>query len=136
MTNIESPSVKKIISDLTSEGFSFYEDSDEINEYRFGKLFRRRRLGNVVFEKEGIIIKIENNLFFRVTGISHLFDEITQKPVRVSDFEFYEMQKHLIRYRYEQQLKQLKAAETHVANHDRSHSDTFSPENKETSGTD
>jgi len=111
MTNLESASVKKLISDLASEGFSFHEDLDEINEYRFGKLYRRRRLENVVFEKEGIIIKIYNNLFFRVTGLSHLFDEISQKPVKVSDYEFYEMQKHLIRYRFEQQLKHSKISD-------------------------
>lgn len=111
MTNLESTSVKKLISDLASEGFSFHEDLDEINEYRFGKLYRRRRLENVVFEKEGIIIKIYNNLFFRVTGLSHLFDEISQKPVKVSDYEFYEMQKHLIRYRFEQQLKHSKTSD-------------------------
>lgn len=134
MTNIESPSVKKIISDLASEGFSFHEDFDEVNEYRFGKLYGRRRLGNIVFEKEGIIIKIHNDLFFRVTGLSHLFDEILQKPVKVSDFEFYEMQKHLIRYRYEQQLKQLKAKENHVAIHDSIHTETLNQDNKGTSG--
>ncbi len=111
MTNLESASVKKLISDLASEGFSFHEDLHEINEYRFGKLYRRRRLENVVFEKEGIIIKIYNNLFFRVTGLSHLFDEISQKPVKVSDYEFYEMQKHLIRYRFEQQLKHSKISD-------------------------
>jgi hypothetical protein len=124
MTNIESPSVKKIISDLASEGFSFHEDFDEINEYRFGKLHCRRRLGNVVFEKDGICIKIFNDLFFRVTGISHLFDEITQKPVRVSDFEFYEMQKHLIRYRYEQQLKHHKTTDTDITTQDTIHIET------------
>lgn len=97
-----------MISDLASEGFMFHEDYDEVNEYRFGKLFRRRRLENVVFEKDGIVIKIYNALFFRLTGISHLFDEGSQKPVRVSDEEFYEIQKHLIRHRYEQQLKYLK----------------------------
>lgn len=115
MTNIDSPFVKKIISDLASEGFAFYEDKEEINEYRFGKLYRRRRLGNVVFEKDGIAIKILKDLFFRVTGISHLFDESQQKPVRVSDFEFYEMQKHFIRYRYEQRLKLLKNPEQETA---------------------
>jgi len=111
MTNLESASVKKIISDLSSEGFSFHEDFDEINEYRFGKLYRRRRLENVVFEKEGVIIKIYNALFFRLTGLSHLFDESLQKPVKVTDDEFYEIQKHLIRYRYEQQIKHLKATD-------------------------
>lgn len=117
MTNIESPSVKKLISDLASEGFAFHEDTDEINEYRFGKFYQRRRLENVVFEKDGIVIKILNDLFFRVTGLSHLFDEVMQKPVRVSDYEFYEIQKHFIRYRYEQKIKQLKAPdhETTVA---------------------
>jgi len=114
MTSLESPSVKKIISDLTSEGFYFHEDFDEINEYRFGKLHQRRRLENVVFEKEGIIIKIHNDLFFRVTGLSHLFDEVLQRPVRVSDDEFYEIQKHLIRYRFEQQKKYLKSLEHNV----------------------
>ncbi len=108
MTNRESASVKKIISDLASEGFSFHEDFDEIKEYRFGKLYKWRRLENVVFEKDKVIIKIYNALFFRLTGISHLFDEGLQKPVRVSDEEFYEIQKHLIRYRYEQQIKILK----------------------------
>lgn len=108
MTTIDSASVKRMISDLASEGFSFHEDFDEINEYRFGKLYCRRRLENVVFEKEGISIKIYNALFFRLTGISHLFDEGLQKPVRVSDDEFYEIQKHLIRYRFEQQLKHTK----------------------------
>jgi hypothetical protein len=117
MTNRESASVKKIISDLASEGFSFYEDFDEINEYRFGQLYRRRRLENVVFEKDGVIIKIFNPLFFRLTGISHLFDEGTQKPVRVSDDEFYEIQKHLIRYRYEQQIKQLKPTDNEISTH-------------------
>ncbi len=112
MTTIESASVKKMISDLESEGFSFHEDFDEANEFRFGKLYRRHRLENVVFEREGIIIKIYNKLFFRVTGISHLFDEISQKPVRVSDFEFYEIQKHLIRYRFDYQLKYFKNSET------------------------
>ena len=111
MTNLESPSVKKIISDLASEGFAFHEDTDEINERRFGKFYCRRRLENVVFEKDGIVIKILNDLFFRVTGLSHLFDEVLQKPVRVSDYEFYEIQKHFIRYRYEQQMKQLKTSE-------------------------
>lgn len=114
MTTIESASVRRMISDLASEGFSFHEDYDEINEYRFGKLYRRRRLENVVFEKDGIAIKIYNALFFRLTGISHLFDEGLQKPVRVSDEEFYEIQKHLIRYRYEQQLKYLKASEGEI----------------------
>jgi hypothetical protein len=112
MTTIESASVKKIISDLESEGFSFHEDIDEANEFRFGKFYSRHRLENVVFEREGITIKIYNKLFFRVTGISHLFDEISQKPVRVSDFEFYEIQKHLIRYRFEYQLKYFKNSET------------------------
>ncbi len=114
MTTIESASVKRMVSDLASEGFSFYEDRDEINEYRFGKLYCRRRLGNVVFEKDGICIKIYNALFFRHTGISHLFDEGLQKPVRVSDEEFYEIQKHLIRYRYEQQLKHSKTSDSEI----------------------
>lgn len=111
MLNIESASVKKIISDLAAEGFSFHDDFDMIDEYRFGKLFKRRRLDNVVFEKEGIIIKIYRDLFFRVSGLSHVFDEALQKPVRVSDFEFYEIQKHLIIHRYEQQIKQQILAE-------------------------
>jgi Mn-dependent DtxR family transcriptional regulator len=114
MTSIESPSVKKMIADLASAGFSFYEDSDEINEYRFGKFYQRRRLGNVVFEKDGIRIKIHNDLFFRVTGISHLFDESSQKPVKISDDEFYEIQKHLIQYRYEQQLKHIKTSDSEI----------------------
>lgn len=114
MITIESASVKKMISDLAYEGFSFHEDKDEINEYRFGKLFRRRRLENIVFEKDGISIKIYNALFFRLTGISHVFDESLQKPVRVSDDEFYEIQKHLIRYRYEQQLKQAKPSDSEI----------------------
>ena len=114
MTTTESASVKKIISDLSSESFSFHEDFDEINEYRFGKLYRRRRLDNVVFEKDGVIIKIYKDLFFRITGISHLFDEISQKPVKVSDGEFYEMLKHLIRYRYEQEIKSLKPSENNI----------------------
>lgn len=104
-----------MISDLTSEGFSFHEDFDEINEYRFGKLYRRRRLENVVFEKEGVVIKINNDLFFRVTGLSHLFDESLQKPVKVSDDEFYEIQKHLIRYRFEQQMKHHKTPESDLS---------------------
>jgi hypothetical protein len=112
MTTIDSASVKKIISDLALEGYSFHEDYDEIDEYRFGKLYRRRRLDNVVFEKEGIVIKIYNDLFFRVTGLSHLFDENLMKPVRVSDDEFYEMQKHFIRHRYEQRLKHLHAQDS------------------------
>lgn len=114
MTTIESASVKRMISDLASEGFVFHEDYDEVNEYRFGKLFRRRRLENVVFEKDGIVIKIYNALFFRLTGISHLFDEGLQKPVKVSDEEFYEIQKHLIRYRYDQQLKNLKGTDSEI----------------------
>ena len=105
MTNLDSASVKKMISDLASEGFLCHEDYDEINEYRFGKVYQKRRLGNVVFEKDDIRIKIYNQLFFRQTGLSYLFDEGQQKPVKVSDEEFYEIQKHLIRYRYEQQLK-------------------------------
>jgi len=79
MTTLESTSVQKIISDLASEGFSFHVDINEINEYRFGKFYRKRRLENVVFEKDGVVIKIYNNLFFRVTGLSHLFDEGLQK---------------------------------------------------------
>jgi len=114
MTNRESASVKKIISDLASEGFSFHEDFDEINEYRFGKLYKRRKLENVVFEKDGIVIKIYNALFFRLTGISHLFDEGLQKPVKVLDDEFYEIQKHLIRYRYEQRLKIAKNSDSDI----------------------
>jgi len=110
MTTIESASVKKLISDLAAEGFLFHIDFDEINEYRFGKICGKRKLENVVFEKDGIILKIHNDLFFRITGLSHLFDEILQKPVKVSDYEFYEMQKHLIRYRYDQRIKHLKAS--------------------------
>ena len=110
MTTIDSLSVKKLISDLESEGFCFHDDFDEINEFRFGEFFRRRRLENVVFVKDKIIIKISTTLFFRVSGLSHLFDEAIQKLVKVSDYEFYEIQKHLIRYRYEYQLKQLKAS--------------------------
>ena len=112
MTTLESASVKKMISDLASEGFIFYTDYDETTEQRFGKFYIKRRLDNVVFEKDGVIIKIYGRLFFRETGLSHLFDESTQKPARVSDEEFYEMQKHLIRYRYEQQIKHPKIPET------------------------
>jgi len=111
MLNEESASVKKIIADLALEGFWFHEDFDEVNEYRFGKIYARRKLANVVFEKDGYILKIHRDLFFRVTGISHLFDETLQKSVRVSDYEFYEMQKHLIRYRLEQKIKQHKMME-------------------------
>jgi hypothetical protein len=111
MLNKESASVKKMVSDLAIEGFSFHEDFDEVDEFRFGKLFRRRRLDNIVFEKEGISLKIYRDLFYRATGISHLFDDTTQKSVRVSDFEFFEMQKHLIKYRFEQRMKQLKASD-------------------------
>ncbi len=114
MTTLDSASVKKLISDLASEGFSFHEDYDEINEYRFGKLFTRRKLGNVVFEKDGIILRIYNDLFFRVTGLSHTFDENLQKPVRVSDDEFYQMQKHVIKYRYEQHLKKQLPSDNEV----------------------
>jgi len=117
MTTTESASVKKMISDLSSEGFLFHEDFDEINEYRLGKLHKIRRLDNVVFEKEGVIIKIYKDLFFRVTGLSHLFDEVSQKPVRVSDDEFYEMLKHIIRYRYEQQIKDPKHSEHEIQKH-------------------
>jgi hypothetical protein len=127
MTSRESASVKKIISDLASEGFSFHEDTDEINEYRFGKIYRRRKLENVVFEKEGVLIKIYNPLFFRQTGISHLFDEGLQKPVRVSDDEFYEIQKHLIRYRYEQYLKNTKPSESEVPTSDTSQTNATEP---------
>ncbi|MDO9255886.1 MAG: hypothetical protein Q7U54_10270 [Bacteroidales bacterium] len=125
MTTIESASVIRMISDLASEGFSFHEDKDEINEYRFGKLYRRRRLENVVFEKDGINIKIYNALFFRLTGISHLFDEGLQKPVRVSDDEFYEIQKHLIRYRYEQLLKQAKPSDREIPMPSTTHNETL-----------
>lgn len=111
MLSVESASVKKMISDLAFEGFSFHDDFEEIDEYRFGKLFKRRRLDNVVFEKEGILIKIHRNLFYRATGLSHLFDEASQKNVRVSDYEFFEMQKHLIKYRFEQKLKLPKASD-------------------------
>ncbi len=111
MLSVDSASVKKMISDLAFEGFSFHDDSEEIDEYRFGKLFKRRRLDNVVFEKEGILIKIHRNLFYRATGLSHLFDEASQKNVRVSDYEFFEMQKHLIKYRFEQKLKLPKASD-------------------------
>lgn len=112
MLNEESASVKKIISDLACDGFSFHDDFEEIDEYRFGKLFKRRRLENVVFEKEGIIIKIHRNLFFRATGLSHLFDEASQKTVKVSDYEFFEMQKHLIKYRFEQKSKKPKVSDS------------------------
>ncbi len=105
MTTLESTAVQKMLADMAAEGFLFHEDFDEIDEYRFGKLYTRRRLENVVFEKEGIIIKIHKDIFFRVTGLSHLFDETLQKPVKVSDYEFYEMQKHIIRYKYEKLLK-------------------------------
>ncbi len=111
MLSVDSASVKKMISDLAFEGFSFHDDFEEIDEYRFGKLFKRRRLDNVVFEKEGILIKIHRNLFYRATGLSHLFDEASQKNVRVSDYEFFEMQKHLIKYRFEQKLKLPKASD-------------------------
>ena len=114
MTTLESHAVKKLISDLASEGFSFHEDFEEINEYRFGKFFCRRRLGNVVFEKEGIVLKIYNDLFFRVTGLSHTFDENLQKPVSVSDDEFYQMQKQIIKYRYEQKIKKPQPLESEV----------------------
>ncbi|MFZ4549033.1 MAG: hypothetical protein ACOYN4_16410 [Bacteroidales bacterium] len=115
MLNAESTAVKKIISDLAIEGFWFHEDFDEIDERRFGEIYTRRRLDNVVFEKDGFILKIHRDLFFRVTGISHLFDESLQKSVRVSDYEFYEMQKHLIRYRFEQKLKQHKMIDPDAA---------------------
>ena len=114
MTTLESTSVKKLISDLASEGYSFHEDYDEINEYRFGKLFKKRRLENVVFEKEGVILKIYNDLFFRVTGLSHTFDESLQKPVTVSDDDFYQMQKHIIKYRYEQHMKKSLPSDNEV----------------------
>jgi hypothetical protein len=117
MTNLESASVKKMISDLASEGFIFHADYDETTEHRFGKFYTKRRLDNIVFEKDGIIIKIYSRIFFRETGLSHLFDESSQKPTKVTDEEFYEMQKHLIRYRFEQRLKHLKTPETENHTH-------------------
>ncbi len=112
MTDLQSTSVKKLISDLASEGFSFHEDFEEIDEYRFGKLYRRRNLENVVFEKEGVTIKIYNDLFFRISGLSYTYDEIIQKPSKVTNDEFYEIQKLLIRHSYEQQKKRLKTSDS------------------------
>jgi hypothetical protein len=112
MTNLESTSVKKIISDLEAEGFAFHEDYDETDERRFGKFYCRRKLENVVFEKDNIQIKIFNDLFFRVSGMSHLWDEKLEKPVKLSDADFYEMQKHIIRYLFNCKLEKLKELQT------------------------
>lgn len=106
MTTIDNKWVKKLIYDFKSEGVTFSPDQDETNVYETNqyhrlKLIGTRKLDNVVFEKDGIKVKIYNDLFYRVSGIVNVYkdgEKNTIEVIRVTDEMFYKMQKDLITY--------------------------------------
>jgi hypothetical protein len=101
MTTLENKYVKKLILDLESEGIIFSEDQEKIIDIKTNK---ERTLENLVFEKDGIKIKIYKGLFFREGGLSCITEKSKgdkgdfYKITSISDEFFYEMQKSIIRH--------------------------------------
>jgi len=103
MTTIENKFVQKLIDELSIEGIRFSFDQEEVDIIGFeGEILGKRKLENVIFEKDGKQLKIYNGIFFRWGGLSHIFQEVKKenKAVPVTDEIFYQMQKASISYRF------------------------------------
>jgi hypothetical protein len=105
MTTIENKFVQKLIADLAIEGIIFSIDQEEVDIIGFeGNIIGKRKLENVIFEKDSNQLKIYNGIFFRWGGLSHIFQEVKKgeyhKAVIVTDEIFYQMQKASILYRF------------------------------------
>ena len=107
-TTLENKFVKKFITDLRNEGIIFSLDQEEVDIIGFyGDIIGRRKLDNVVFEKNGQIYKIYNGIFFREGGLSQIHQMVKVeknveifKPVPVTDDIFYESMKLSILNRF------------------------------------
>lgn len=103
-TTLDNQWVQKLINDLKAEGIQFSFDTDETDVYGIGgKFIKRRKLENVVFEKNGKKIKIYNGLFFRHGGLCEILDKDQcgfYKTVPVTDAMFYAMHKEMISLRF------------------------------------
>lgn len=104
MTTLENKFVQKLIADLALEGINFSLDQEEVDIIGVEGVIGRRKLDNVIFEKDGNQLKIYNGIFFRCCGLSHIYQEVKKgeyyKPVIVTDEIFYQMQKASISYRF------------------------------------
>ncbi len=102
ITNIDSKPVQKLINDLEKEGIKFKFDDEETDVYgAYGDYKGKRKLDNVVFTKNNIVLKITNRLFFRYSGISTVMESNAGKKKGeknyvklhpISDDEFYLME--------------------------------------------
>jgi len=87
--------IKKLISDLKSNGIVFYFDQE---------MTKGRRLENVIFEKDGIEYKIYEGLFFRDFSQCKYFKSVKNnfELVNYVDLVFYEDFKLMILKWFEQ----------------------------------
>jgi len=100
-TTLENKFVKKLIADLANEGIIFSIDQEDVDIIGFeGNIIGKRKLDNVIFEKNNQIHKIYNGIFFREGGICQILQMVKVekkveifKPVTVTDDIFYESMK-------------------------------------------
>ena len=100
-TSLENKFIQKLIADLASENIIFLEDQEEINIIGFeGDVIGKRKLDNVIFQKNEHQMKIYNGIFYRWSGLSTILEKVKTKgdkeeykATRVSDEIFYQMLK-------------------------------------------
>ena len=116
MITLENRFIQKCLSDLKLSGISFSLDQEETTIYNFyGESIGKRKLENVVFQKDDKIFKINNWIFFRRGGISCILEtrnstkkgeENFMKLHPITDAEFYEMQRQIIEYCFKPKPKE------------------------------
>jgi len=95
---IENKYIQKLISDLKINGIKFLEDQEETDIIGvFGENLGKRKLDNVIFEKNNFQIKIYRGIFFREGGLSSILQMVKVekkveifKVVPITDDVFYE----------------------------------------------
>lgn len=105
ITTLEDKSVQKVLAELLALGITFSLDQEETNVYGVnGELLGRKKLENVIFEKNGKQFKFANRIFFRHSGISRILEKTSKKdeyynPILISNDLFYQIYKqHIIQY--------------------------------------
>ena len=116
MITLENRFIQKCLSDLKLSGISFSLDQEETTIYNFyGESIGKRKLENVVFQKDDKIFKINNWIFFRRGGISCILEtrnstkkgeENFMKLHPITDAVFYEMQRQIIEYCFKPKPKE------------------------------
>lgn len=94
MTTLENKFVQKLIADLAAEEIVFSLDQEEVDIIGFeGDIIGRRKLDNVIFEKNKVQKKIYNDIFFRISGLSHIYQKVAEGKKEEYYEVFYQMQK-------------------------------------------